>query len=1137
MASKNLSFKLVMDADTNKFITNLKQAKQTAEQMSQSIGMAVESVEKTSKKAGNSIGDVIPSETRQKVAQLVSELYEAQKVLDALGDDAAIGANALKELGVDGQTALDGMLKDLANARQHLNYLSATSATPADLEKAQQKVKDLEIGIKQVKTAFDSYKASASSASTVTGSIDQAMGNLGEESMDTATKISKLDQELAKTNAELAQTQSLAQRTSAEVQGLKNGFNTLSGALAALGIGVTAADLAQTADAFKSLEARVALSVGQAGNFEAAMQGVNDIAIETRANLVATGELFSRVNTAVKELGYSQEQALAITKTINQAMIIGGGSAASNEAAITQLNQALQSGVLRGEEFNSIMEQSPRLARALADGLKVSIGKLREMAEAGKLTTDTVLKAIQGQASSIEKEFATMPVTIGQSIENLKTSWMTYLGELDKTHNVSARVAEALKMVAENLDSIFSILTLATQAFIAYKALNIANVFLDKAAGARAASLAIAQETVAITANTQAQLANAAATKATTAAKGQMAVASGAAATASAATVTSVGALVGRLGALGLAVTAVGVLIPTVFEPIGTYIGEGIAKLQGYGDVLERVEQQELASVAAAKAAAESKQQIAAAAEKARDKAYQLTTESKKLVAEFDELVKKGTPVKDALEKVAQAMKFDSTKGINDAVTALVLLKDQGKITADELQGKLGKALDGQNLVVFQTNAKAAFAGTAQAATKSAEITQAVMQAALARTGLSTEQLQGKFSKAFQSASNDVQLIINNLEEYKAQGVDTGLALAANLNKAIDTAQTRAELDYAKSSLIEFGKQGKIAGEQVALGLSLIEEKAAGLPDILNPAQAAFNSFGIKTKQQLNDAAVSAQKNFEVVKNSGMATADGIKTAYTKMLDAAISSGDKARIAQVQAQAASLGLQTTVDETGKATVKSMNGIDEAVHRLRNSTRDAEQGFRDLGRAAREEAKDSITAWNDVMEAQGEAERKNRGNSRTGVAVRSITKAQIEQELRNMGYSEQDAKQKASSIYNEGINADKSTMQKNTAYGEAGRWTNKMFQDLHDAGKTATQGTIAIEKLLAQAASNVSPNVNDRAPSIAQPMNSNLNTEPAKTVRYQFTNADGQQVDMYGSEQSGNALEEMLSELEMLKKAR
>ena len=803
-----------------------------------------------------------------------------------------------------------------------------------------------------VSKVFEAIKQEANQTRLATNNATQGIDQLGKESTTAAVEVKKLDSELANTNVELSKTNAVSNEATKGIEGLKTGYTALTSAMAALGIGVTASELANQADAYKNLTARIQIAVGEHGNIEKAMDDVIAVSLKTNANLEATGGLYARLTKIGQEMKWPQEQALALTEAINKAVAIGGGSAASNEAAITQLNQALGSGVLRGDEFNSIMEQSPRLTQAMADGLGVTTGKLREMAGEGKLTSDIVTKAILSQSSAITKEFDKFPTTIGNSIENLKTSWMVYLGELDKTHEISEKAANAIKYLAENLDQVVGTLTLAGQAFIAYKALNIANVFFDKAAGVKAAQVAITQETASVVANTQAQLANAAATRSAAAAKTQLATNTTVAATTATTASGSVMTLISRLGALGVAVTAVGVLIPTVFMPVGTAIGEGVAKgveratiafdnleksANGvklkYTDTIsasEKLEFQLANEEAQTKVVAEVKKSFADAADKARDKTYQLTEESKKLVKEFDELIKKGAPTKEALDKISGAMKFDSTKGINDAVTSLNLLREQGKITSEEMQARLVAALDGKDLLVFQTNAKAAFAGTAQEAAKSAAVTEAVMKAALGRTGLETQQLKGSFSSTFQSASNDVQIVIDNLDTYKAQGVDTGLALSANLNNAIDTAQTGAELDYAKGKLVEYGKQGLITGEQVALGLSKIEQKIGQLPDILNPAQAAFNAMGVKTQEQLDSAAQSAQANFDVISKSGQATADGIQSAYKLMLDATIATGDKAKIAVAQAKAASLGLQVQIDATGKATVTKLGEIQQAA---------------------------------------------------------------------------------------------------------------------------------------------------------------------------------------------------------------
>ncbi|MCX0332278.1 phage tail tape measure protein, partial [Acinetobacter radioresistens] len=532
-------------------------------------------------------------------------------------------------------------------------------------------------------------------------------------------------------------------------------------------------------------------------------------------------------------------------------------------------------------------------------------------------------------------------------------------------------------------------------------------------------------------------------------------------------------------------------------------------------------------------ASAAAKQKHAAAAEKSRDKTYQLTEQSKKLITEFDALIAKGEPAKEALEKVSQAMKFDSTKGINDAITALILLQNQGKITGEELQGSLGKALDGKDLVVFEANARAAFAGTSKEAEKNAQITEAVMKAALDRTGLSTEQLQGRFSAAFQSASNDVQIILGNLDQYKQKGIDTGLALASNLNKAIDTAQTRAELDYAKSSLIALEKQGLITGEQVALGLSKVEEKARQLPAVLNPVQGAFAALGIQTKEQLNGAAVSAQKSFEVISKSGLTTAEGIKQAYIQMLNAALATGDKAQIAAVQAKAASHGLQVQIDDTGKAVVQTASEWVKANIQIENSARGIKDGYREAGRVAREEAKSSTEAWSEALNAmQGKLKA-----SKTGVMAKNgYSVDKIEQQLTEMGYGG-NVKQKAKELF-QTAQQGPGGYYRSASHEYAARYGVSAYDNQKQTGNymyIAEQ----LEKLEEYAGKSGSTgsrvNVNNLAPDVSYPKTSTPTAEPSRTVINQIS-INGRTINVPVDEANQGSFNDFLTELERIKKS-
>lgn len=207
------------------------------------------------------------------------------------------------------------------------------------------------------------------------------------------------------------------------LQALKGAAHTLGAEalrfLAANAAGAAASAL-QMAEDYKALAGRIGLVVGEGQQLNAAMDRIAAVAQRTGASLDDTGGLFARLTQSARDAGLStqaaSERALALTETINQASQINGASEASASAAITQLTQALSSGLLRGDEFNSVMEQSPRLARALADGLGVSAGRLREMAQAGKLSADAVIAALQSQSATIAQEFERLPQSVGAAM-------------------------------------------------------------------------------------------------------------------------------------------------------------------------------------------------------------------------------------------------------------------------------------------------------------------------------------------------------------------------------------------------------------------------------------------------------------------------------------------------------------------------------------------------------------------------------------------------------------------------------------------------------------------------------------------------------------------------------------------------
>jgi tape measure domain-containing protein len=237
-------------------------------------------------------------------------------------------------------------------------------------------------------------------------------------------------------------------------QGLSSAASTAGRALAGLGVAFSARQLIQTADAYSGIVAKLKLVSGSTQEFAAAQSQLFEISQRNMTPLAETVQLYSRLATSMRDLGRSQADTLAITDLVGKSIRISGADASSAAAGILQFAQAIGSGVLRGDEFNSMMENSPRLAKALADGLNVPIGSLREMAAQGELTADKVVNAILSQSEAIKREYTTMPLTVSGAFQQIQNALTAYVGQTDQASGSSRELAQSISLIATNLNTI-----------------------------------------------------------------------------------------------------------------------------------------------------------------------------------------------------------------------------------------------------------------------------------------------------------------------------------------------------------------------------------------------------------------------------------------------------------------------------------------------------------------------------------------------------------------------------------------------------------------------------------------------------------------------------------------------------------
>lgn len=233
------------------------------------------------------------------------------------------------------------------------------------------------------------------------------------------------------------------------VEGQLRSVQALAGQVFAFaGISVGFAAIIQLADAYSNMTGRLRLATQYTGDFTEVMGMLQQSARDTRSDLQGTVDLYVKMAPALQGIGLSAEKSVGVITTINQAIGLSGASAQAAAAALMQLGQGFGSGVLRGEELNSILEQTPALAQAIADGLGRRIGDLRALGEEGKLTAEVVAGALQKMAPQLEADFAALPKTVSQALTELRNEFLLFVGATDAATNGTSSLANIISEVA-----------------------------------------------------------------------------------------------------------------------------------------------------------------------------------------------------------------------------------------------------------------------------------------------------------------------------------------------------------------------------------------------------------------------------------------------------------------------------------------------------------------------------------------------------------------------------------------------------------------------------------------------------------------------------------------------------------------
>lgn len=278
-----------------------------------------------------------------------------------------------------------------------------------------------------------------------------------EVDMDTSRLLAarrEVDAALNGLNGSMGRLEASVNRTERSIGSMERTMSSLSGVAKGLLAALSVQQVASYADAWTELNNKVANSVRTGETQAEVMQRIFDVSQATQSSLNGTATLYARLERGTRTYNTSAEDLTRLTTIINQGFAVSGATAQEAENAIIQLSQGIASGVLRGEEFNSVSEQGSRLMVALADSMGVSIGQLRAMAAQGQLTTDVVVKGLLSQGDAIGKEFANTTVSIAKGLQVAGNNVTRFFGENSTVKSFAAGFRDSVITISENLEAL-----------------------------------------------------------------------------------------------------------------------------------------------------------------------------------------------------------------------------------------------------------------------------------------------------------------------------------------------------------------------------------------------------------------------------------------------------------------------------------------------------------------------------------------------------------------------------------------------------------------------------------------------------------------------------------------------------------
>ncbi|MCU4319392.1 tape measure protein [Acinetobacter bereziniae] len=1180
MAGQNLSFKLVLDGDNKGLVSAVKQSEDTVSSIFKTIKDEADKLKNTSEKTGEEVGKLVPedlkpkaesaksavsevtkatsdldkqaSETTTKVSELADELKQTGKeastaskdmieivpkstieMADALTSNLNKATTTIKDAGSNAKTAADnfadfgkvsekalGVLKtDLDQAKQKLQTLSSTNATPQDILKAQSEVDKLEKEVDQAEKAFKEFK--------------EASGNA---------------------NQELANTQVASEKAKLGFSNLKSAVGILAGGLAALGLGLTAKEFIQTSDATQQMAARLKNATANTEEYNLVQARLLELANATYRPLSEAQEVYLATAGTMKSLGYNTEEILSATESLSLSFTHNATRADQAQSAQDALAQSMAKGSVDADAWMSIITGADNVVSDMAKSTGKSEAEIRKLGASGKASlSDLVNALIQSRDHNLELANA-MENSTADAMQKVRNNLTALIGSMNEQYNISSRLAEMIGNLGNNLDWIAVLFDDVMSAVEAVSAQfdeldpSTINSFKDAIESAYGAVKELTQggmdlakiiwdilstsinNTLSVFSSFTGEVSEAGEQVSFLTRVGQgLSITFGFLQDGIAAIRIILNLLAGNFYAVASAANSVLAAITwgdvskqfsvnadamlkkskEYYAQAGkdamNYQSQGLkqmdeaAKSQAQRDQdkvnsakesLDKISSLEKEAVTQSRLNAEQRTKLQSDLATAR--ANNEVNEIRRITEELSKLDESDKAI--AINRVQyEKLKLDAVQKWSESAIQLnngvlseqiknevaakgfgIAIDESGKITVTAL-GDARKAVEENAKATELAKERAKQAEkdyqdfVSQNAAKKIHLEQQIAQSKVngdltalkssqdsltqinakeeelnlerqrrslglkqnldeesgatkrayaeatevaTRLGINLDQVSGRISESFSSSGRDVDGFGKKLEAAGVIGTQATEALFLGWQKWTSEAKNQVEIDLAKAKLKEFGDQGVFSIKQVEMGMRYLDEVNGNIPKNISEIEKAYKLLGVTSKEEATKIADSQMRAFNVMKQSGTASAEQVRQALINMADKIYVSGDAAKIAWYEGQLAANGLTSSVNEVGKATVNAGSQMESSMQRVSNATYGAQQSFRELGAVAREEALSSSEAWAKALDSQQGGMHSTTQGEKTRLA---FNQSEVEAELKAMGYDDKRATEIAKNI--------------------------------------------------------------------------------------------------------------------------